>query len=369
MPELDPLRGALKTEADEARVKRMWDRIEERRGPRLPVERRLGLTTAAVVLAAAAVALVVVGPGSIPGADEGGPVALTQADGSPLTGRLGDGVTSLADRSSVDVATGGHVDVLESSPRAVGFALRSGRADFTVTPGGPRAWRVECGDVTVEVVGTVFSVDREGARVEVAVERGSVLVRGPRVPDRVQRLEAGQGLVVEPPEPAQEPAAPATAAVEVAPPRSAPEPAPAPAPGVAPAPRPAPSRPGPLDPVGDLLSAADRERAAGRPADAVPALEAVIRDHADDPRAALAAYSLARLRLGPLGQPSQAARDYERSLVLGLPGGLAEAARAGRVTALGRAGDARVDAAAREYLEAHPDGRYRAEVARWVVAR
>ena len=49
---------------------------------------------------------------------------------------------------------------------------------------------------TVEVVGTAFWVEAEEQRVRVRVERGAVLVRGERVPERVQRLSAGEEIEI-----------------------------------------------------------------------------------------------------------------------------------------------------------------------------
>ena len=55
-------------------------------------------------------------------------------------------------------------------------------------------------EVTVGVgapsIADVVAVARDGARVRGAVERGAGLVRGDAVPDQVQRLVAGQQLVV-----------------------------------------------------------------------------------------------------------------------------------------------------------------------------
>lgn len=368
MPDHDRLRSALRERQDEPRVKRMWDRIDAARArpgrrqapPASSRGRRAVWAAAGVVAAAAVAALALFSP-----AATSEPAPLTLDGDTPLAGALSPGdAVRLSDGSRIEVEAEARVDVLESSARTVALALRRGRARFVVTPGGPRAWRVDCGGVTVEVVGTVFSVEREGARVSVAVERGSVLVRGDDVPDHVQRLEAGDEIEVGPPaiaaaveEPAPEPAAEAPAAPEV--------------PEIAATPRVRSDRRGEdepahdEDPVSTLLARADAARRSGELADAARVLEQVTTEHPDDPRAALAGYSLARLRLDRLGQPRAAARDFARALALGLPDELAEGARAGRAIALAQAGDARAAGALAEYLEAHPEGRYRAEVLRW----
>ena len=89
---------------------------------------------------------------------------------------------------------------------------------------------------------------------------------------------------------------------------------------------------------------------------------AVVAQHADDPRAALAAYSLGRLRLERTGELRNAARTFARALELGLPKKLAKGARAGRAIALARAHDPGAKHTLTEYLTAHPNKHSRAKV-------
>ena len=206
----------------------------------------------------------------------------------------------------------------------------------------------------VEVVGTVFTVERDKEAIEVRVARGSVLVRGARVPDGVQRLDAGAVLRVPP--------APSEA-------RASAPPAPVVAPDSRSAPAAEPVEPLEIDRVGALLRRADAARVAGRPERAASILGRIVRLHPEDERTPLAAFTLARIRLERLDDPRRAAADYARSLRLGLPASLAEAARAGRVVALGRAGDPRASAAAEAYVARHPGGRFLAEVAPWRAVR
>ncbi|WP_236607710.1 FecR domain-containing protein [Sandaracinus amylolyticus] len=336
----------------------MWDRIDAARRTEPRPRRTATWVGGGVIAAAAALALVVM----VPRDHEIEPVPLTIADTTPLAGSLASGsVVRLSDASRIEVDDDARVDVLESSARTVALALREGRARFEVTPGGPRAWRIESGGVTVEVVGTVFTVERSGARVRVSVERGSVLVRGDEVPDHVQRLDAGESIEIGPLETAapQREDAPVVVAhetIDVA----AEEPS---APAIER--RPTPAREDDEDPIASLLARADSARRRGDHAEAARSYEVVVREHADDQRAALAAYSLARMRLDRTGDPRAAARDFARALELGLPDQLAEGARAGRAIALARAGDARAAEALSEYLEAYPEGRYRGEVLRW----
>jgi transmembrane sensor len=69
--------------------------------------------------------------------------------------------------------------------------LEEGKAAFQVVPGGSRQWIVEAGALSVEVVGTRFSVERTPTQVRVEVERGTVLDRSAFLEPGVTRLEAG----------------------------------------------------------------------------------------------------------------------------------------------------------------------------------
>jgi transmembrane sensor len=130
------------------------------------------------------------------GARAAGP--LLAADGRALPVRIqpdaGHAALDLSDGSRVTVAERARLDVLETSGRTVALALRSGRARFDVRPRGPRTWRIDCGSLTVEVVGTAFVIERTLSALHIEVLRGAVLVRGESVPDGVQRLNGGQSL-------------------------------------------------------------------------------------------------------------------------------------------------------------------------------
>ncbi|MCC6872808.1 MAG: FecR domain-containing protein [Sandaracinaceae bacterium] len=317
----------LESTADEERISSLWSEIRKRRdhaaaAPRRPSARsQVGAASAVASAAAAGIALWLArpappppAPGELRLANAALPDVLQTAQAAQA-----ERVVSLSDRSRIAVAPGARLEVLQNDGEHFGLLLRHGRARFEVEPGGPRRWVIEAGLATVEVIGTVFVVEREERGVRVGVERGVVLVRGERVPDRVQRLTRGQSLFVEAePEPASEAAQPQTA--EVATPASAPPPAARPSDRVG-------DRVGDRagDRVGEWLARADDARRAGRPEAAVAPLRRAM--EADgDPRAALAAYTLGRIEQSQLGHPELAEQALRRALALGLPDRLAEQA-------------------------------------------
>lgn len=384
MFDLDRARGALREEADEARVQRVWNEVSRRRRtPRASTARR------SLVLAFACAAIASVLWIGIDGVDEtaaesathGTSTELRLASDAPLPARL-RGEVRLSDASRIVVDGSARLDVLANDTRALGLALRRGRARFEVTPGGPRTWNVDAGAVSVQVVGTVFEVARSDEGVTVSVERGAVLVRGRSVPDLVQRLEAG-GRIFVPSDvsEANEPsAASATSEAETTAPEETPTRTPDPAWREALAQRRYDRAFEALGAVGHaretrrardvaaLWELADVARFSGHPSEAAGPLRRLVSEHPDDARAALAAYTLGRLELDALGTPSAAAESFARSEALHLPDALREPAAASRVEALGRAGrrdEAR--AAAERYLARHPEGARRAQVQRWIT--
>lgn len=184
-----PVHEVLRDDVDESLVRRAM--------PATAIRRRRDLRVRAQwALAAALLAAVVV---LYARSDDGG--ALRSLDGAVPTvidaPTSGDGAHQrFSDGSVVSVAPGGRVAPLALEPRAAVFLLERGTAMFDVTPGGSRRWSVECGLLTVEVIGTRFVVERRDDAVTVRVERGEVLVRGERVPDRIRRLGAGETVTV-----------------------------------------------------------------------------------------------------------------------------------------------------------------------------
>jgi transmembrane sensor len=283
--------------------------------------------------------------------------------------RLADGSTAqlVGERSELEVT--------HNSPARVAFKLLSGRAHFDVVPNALRSFVVEAQPYRVEVIGTVFDVERSGSEVSVGVQRGRVRVYGPAgaqdvVAGQVQRFALNAAAQVEPvatrqsaPEAAEEPEEP----------RAEPR-----ARG-----RAARRAAGPLprwrslsqsgeyeaafeslsrgesvdDDPAALMDAADAARLSGHPQSAVQYLERVVRDHARSPVAPLAAFTLGRVYLDKLGQPDRAAQAFELARRLAPGGSLAQDALAREVEALSKGGNARkAYQRAQEYLERYPNG-------------
>jgi transmembrane sensor len=224
-----------------------------------------------------------------------------------------------------------------------------------------------------------------------------VLVRGERVPDRVKRLGAGDRITIEgeradargaadePPPGAppvnEPPAAQAQAPLGSAPsepPRKKLPKAPVEAPFLALARRgdyrgayaalgpEGRKRESERDDVDALLLLADIARLSGHAPEAVAPLSRIVTRHAGDPRAAIAAFTLGRLELDALGQPSRAAQSFQAALDLGLKEPLIEDAQARLVEARARAGDSTgARAAAAAYERRFPQGRRLSDVRRW----
>lgn len=176
------------------------------------------------------------------------------------------------------------------------------------------------------------------------------------LPEPVPTPEAAPRLV--PPLPT--PRAPTTERVspEAVPrePKPVPDSSPEPVPDSGAEPTPTPERPTAEPTPGSLLDAADTARRSGDTPRAVALLEQFLTLAPNDYRAPLAAFSLGRLEADVLGRPARAAAAFERALPR-LPKAL-EADALARLAlarnALGQREQAR--AAARHYLETHPDG-------------
>jgi transmembrane sensor len=260
---------------------------------------------------------------------------------------------------------------------------------FEVEPRDRRPFVVDAGDVRVKVVGTAFSVDRTGDVVHVDVQEGVVRVEWP---GGAERLEAGEQGRYPKARPTQEP----TPTIEA--PSTSPE-EPAAAPVTAPGPKTESPAAKPTrrtrkrswqrlaragrftearqemkragagsvrDRTEELLLAADVARLSGHPREAVPPLERVLARHESDPRAPLAAFTLGRLYLEELGQPTEAAASFARVPLLDPRGELLEAAWALEVEALSRAGNVeRARVRAEAFLEAYPSSPRSRLVRRW----
>jgi transmembrane sensor len=275
-----------------------------------------------------------------------------------------------ADGSKITLGSGSRLDVLANDGSSFVTVLRHGRGSFAVRPGGPRRWVVECGLATVEVVGTDFSVQRSAERLEVVVSHGTVAVRGDKVPDGGRALTAGERLVVG--DENLERAANPEPSVITAPSASSQQCAPAPGNGTIRAIG-SPSSKSPVTtaarahvPIEELLGQADAARKSGDIATAADLLERTAREAGRDPRAAVAALTLARLTM--TSYPQRVARVLSSVLAIGVPRGLEEDTSARLVEARARSGDkAGARRAAVEYERRFPAGARLEEVRRWTA--
>jgi transmembrane sensor len=395
-PIADDLRPAFSPE----RSDELWRRIANvREGAAISPAGRV-LRSPAFALAVAACfmigGVVLVRELRAPDGDEQSASAASSAPLTRLDGSAIEAIAPLAAASSVPLSDGSQLRVekgsvlapLDVSERSVVLHLLRGRSSFAVKPGGPRRWVVEAGVASVEVVGTRFSVERDARGVLVQVEEGKVLVRSPELADGIASLSAGESLRVPSKDQAERSAAAIIEAQEAV---SAMEPtiftpdSPAAAdaplaqqpiaapsepsePKTKPAPATKPTGSGPRVPDADaLFSTADQARMSRDYSAAIAALERVIAEHAKDPRAKLAAFTIGRIRDEHLNDFAGATAAYERALLLGLSGSLAEDCHARLMRVLGlqvaRAGLPRVrlEQAAQQYLQRYPKGRYAAQ--------
>jgi transmembrane sensor len=346
-----PLAPSLRSALTEERTQQMWQRIDHAPGRR--PQAWLVLATAATV-----VALLAFGSRWL-AQPTAGPLGLTSGSALSVLGaeeraeapRFDDG-------SQITLQKGSRVEVLRNDARSFVTALRRGDVTFDVKPGGKRHWVIEAGELSVEVVGTRFRVERQPQATRVSVEHGIVLVRGERVGGGSVRLTAGQSFVL-----------PTTREAVVEPTLSEPRPAsPAPVASAPPAASVAPVASAPPvvapDRVAQSLVDADDARRQGDNASAAQHFEAAWLSAAPgDARRGLAALSLARL-LGATN-PAKTARVL-RSSLSDMPSGLREDAIARWVEAESRAGNVEgARRAAEEYRRSFPNGQRLPEVERW----
>lgn len=216
--------------------------------------------------------------------------------------------------------------------------VTAGGAWFDVRPNPKRVFRVEAGDVTVEVLGTRFAVEKTEHNVRVQVDHGKVRVKwkgGERL--LTNGMEGWFALAVPVPE---ERPAPSLGELVVRESKAT-----------------AQARPR-QSTADELLHAADTARQDGVPKDAVGPLEQLIARFPTDARAPLAAFTLGRIQLDQLKQPRPAAAAFAKARALDPAGPLAEDALARQVIATAFAGD-REEARrlATEYLALFPNGR------------
>ncbi len=284
----------------------------------------------------------------------------------------------------------GELQVVRASDREVVLRLQRGSARFSVAHRDARVFRVEVGSLAVQVLGTTFEVERmDDGRARVRVSEGRVRVLWPEHHRDVSAGESGEfpqsnlaadtapiEAVAEPRGIASSDASTQHATVTAA--------ARASAPvvrgresnawrGLAESGRyddawraiEAVSARS-IDTVNDLLLASDVARLSGHPEQATVYLQEILRAHASDPRAAMAAFTLGRVLIDELGRPREAAESFARVAALDDAGTFGEDALARQVEAWSRAGDsARARASAEEYARQFPDGRALRRVRRW----
>jgi transmembrane sensor len=296
----------------------------------------------------------------------GGLLWLRRAPVAPPAIATRDPVLHFEDGST---ATPTSADSLLSKLDGASFELVRGGARMVAKPAPELVIRMHRGPMLIlSSRGAVFATDRIDDRLRVAVEDGEVRV-GWGADSRV--LGAGESGMF-PPDPPP-PVAPLAGDDERPAPRH---------------PKPKPPEPSwrnlaregdydqayeamhrsapPRDEPEELLLAADVARLSHHPAEALDPLGKIVRDHHDDARAPLAAFTLGRVLLDDLGRPREAADAFARAESLAPAGALFEDAVAREVEAWSRAGDTnRARARAEDYLKRFPDGRRQRAVRRF----
>lgn len=354
----DQLDPGLSDRDVERLIRTAADRRQRARSKRLLV---LGLASGALCTALAVIAARWFAPSSgFNAASLGatGSVAATRASSrGPASGVPALALTPiptarqwlLGDQSratAIEPAT--ELSVEEDTPERVRTRLTRGRARFEVTRRSERAFSVHAGNVTVSVVGTVFSVEVVADRVGVWVERGVVNVDWGLGHQRLSATEGGwfpplllggkvSGVAADSPAQSEPPRA--TEVIENAQPGSS-------------AVRASLSARG-------LLAEVDAARSHGQPERGVELLRQILREHPSDPRAPLAAFTLGRVLLTELGRPREAAAAFREVQSRAPRSPFAEDALAREAEAWGQAGElSRARQLAGAYLERYPTGRH-----------
>jgi len=328
-----PLAHFVPPKVTEARLKRQWQRAEPRSRPsRLP--RYLVPALASMVSVAVLVGVVLrARPRAAPSSIEGAVIE--------------SGAITLADGSRVVLADGGRVRMLTVRDDAVELVLEVGAIDLAV-PHSRRTLVVHTPRYDVVDVGTRFhvSIDARG-EMHVDVAEGAVEVRRRDGSEPTHLLDAGESwsnaLLLAPP-------VAVASAIETA--TRSPEPPAAPASARE-------LNAGPKE----LLETAERARLAGHARTAAEALDTLRRRFRADPRAALAAFELARLRLDSLDDAPGAVDALNDAIGLSPRGPLREDAEARRVEALAAERSPECSAARDAFLARYPHSAHAAVVA------
>lgn len=344
----EPLGKHLPPLLSRGRLDRQWGAIADRLPASSPEKKRVvGLPLAlafAGVCAALALFFGIRHTGLVGGGNA--PTAATLVDGtwleSPASGPSPS--VTLAEGSRVSLGARSRLRLTSTRANAVRLDLERGRVDVQATHVPGRTFVVAANDVEVHVVGTRFSVEADGP-VRVRVEEGRVHVReGAEERD----VSAGEEWVA-PPAPAPTPSAPTDDLTFDDQDSDG---------GAA-----SPSRPASVSAKAQL-DEAQKAMAQGHPRDAARLFEALRRDHPRDPRAALAVFEVARLRLDSFGDAAGAESAFREAMRMAREPGLRDDAEAGRIEALDREGAHDACVRARDsYLARRASGVHRAEVA------
>jgi transmembrane sensor len=258
------------------------------------------------------------------------------------------------------------ITVAQDTQDRAELVLAHGRGRFDVKPRRTGNFVVHAGEVTVTVLGTRFLVERVADRVGISVEQGTVHVAW-GVGDVI--LKEGQSgwyppLVVSALDgraAAPKPSRATTRSAGRSPSLASPQDSPAPA---------GPVKTEKVQSAEQLLAAADDARLAGQAEQGAYLLRRLLREHRDDARAPLAAFTLGRMLLMELANPLEAAGAFAETRRLSPKGPLAEAALVREVEALQKAGASTLaKERAQEYLRLYPEGRRAAAVQRMAGIR
>jgi transmembrane sensor len=341
------------TPDDDAAWRRMRRGLDERRAARAR-RRMFFIPTLSLATAAAIGAVWYVRREPAPGQD------VAAIAGRAFESSSNEVALALPDGVHVDMGPHSRVAVEEVTAEQIRVGLGHGHALFDVEPHRHRRFIVDVGDVEVRVVGTRFRVDRlagaqgqadgDGARVEVAVERGIVEVRN-RNGGEVHRLHAGErysALIATATEAAQTPDE---------------------APALDDAPERQHVRHGRSHAAHEearmLLERAQGQWRTGHMAEAAGLYEEILSRYPHDARTGLAALELGRIQMDHLGDLKGAVTSLQRAVRLAPAASFHEDALARLVQAtdrLGRRGDC---ARARDaYLARYHDGIHAAAVSK-----
>ena len=359
-----PLSKFVRVDTSKVRLARVWSRVSERLearpGPLRPWWRWSAAFLAVLIVASASW---VVLPGKLNHPAWNGAALETLRDGMTL---------HLDGGSRLEIAARTRVEMLSDNPRAVTVRIEQGKIICDLAKQQQRRFSVFAGDIEVRVTGTRFSVecDRASGFIEVAVERGSVVVlsgsdlqqrrtlRGGErwsTTGRPNGSESSSGVQPAASHDASSPSASAPLAaitvdaVASAQPSSSPSASSREAAPVAVATEPTGAK--------DLFDQGNLARRAGDASSAARAYQALLSRFPHDARSGIAAFELGRLRMGPLGDRDGAIAAF-RTAIAQLPSStLREDAMARLVEAYAASGQKAACRTARAaYLSDYPQG-------------